>query len=107
MSGLGRASKRRPVRSRPWTIAGGRAPDYSDDARLRHHAHLTDPQLGAPWPRRWRAQLPGGYDAAVRRLGDVWDCPDDGTASVTGYRCASCGHTRAEAAGTRAQDAKP
>jgi hypothetical protein len=73
---------------------------------VRHHAHLTDPQLGASWPRRWRAHLRGGYDAAVRRLGDVWDCPEDGSANVTGYRCATCGRTQTQASDTRAQGTK-
>ena len=56
---------------------------------------LTDPSLvGA-----FRARFPDGqvadYDEMVRALGYVWDCPQDGAANVTGFRCALCGRTRA------------
>jgi hypothetical protein len=35
----------------------------------------------------------------IRALGYVWDCPIEGTANVTGYRCATCKRTLAEAGG--------
>ena len=35
------------------------------------------------------------YDEMVRLLGYVWDCSHDGTANVTGHRCATCRRTRA------------
>jgi hypothetical protein len=82
----------------PWTVAGGPDPDYGDGERRNHHTCLTDPALIAPHDMRWRSPSPSEYDSAVRQLGHVWDCAHDGTANVTGYRCARCGRTHAEAA---------
>jgi hypothetical protein len=46
--------------------------------------------------RRFKAHSHAGYDEMVRLLGYVWDCPHDGAANVTGFRCAACGRRRAE-----------
>jgi hypothetical protein len=83
----------------PWTIAGGPDPDYDDPQRAVHHALLTDPLLLTCFRRRFPHRGNVDYDEMVRLLGYVWDCPDDGTANVTGYRCAVCGGTRASALG--------
>lgn len=78
----------------PWTVAGGPDPDFAETERTMIHALLTDVDL----LRCFRARFPEhgelGYDEMVRRLGYVWDCPLDGTANVTGYRCAACVRTR-------------
>lgn len=37
------------------------------------------------------------YDEMVRLPGDVWECPHDGTANVTGYCCAARRRTRSAA----------
>src|SRR4051794_15036542 len=81
----------------PWTIAGRPDPDYDDAERTVHHALLTDPSLLTRFRRRFPRRREVDYDEMVRRLGYVWDCPHDGTANVSGYRCAGCGCTRAAA----------
>jgi hypothetical protein len=81
----------------PWTCAGEPDPDYDDAARTCHQALLTDPQLLTCFRRRFPEHGAVSYDDMVRLLGYVWDCPHDGTANVTGHRCAACGRTRAAA----------
>lgn len=84
-------------RFRPWTNAGEPDPAYDQAARVTHHALLTDPQLLTCFRRRFPEHGFVSYDEMVRLLGYVWDCPHDGMANVTGYRCARCRRTRAEA----------
>jgi hypothetical protein len=86
----------------PWTAAGGADLDYDDITRTVHRALLTDPNLLTCFRRRFPEERDADYDRMVRLLGYVWDCPHDGTANVTGCRCAVCGRTRA-AAGSSAQ----
>jgi hypothetical protein len=31
------------------------------------------------------------YERMIRALGLVWECPDDATVNVVGYRCGGCG----------------
>jgi hypothetical protein len=81
----------------PWILGSAVDPEVADETRERIHAALTDPQL----KRRFRLQHPlllgADYDEMVRVLGYVWDCPADGTANVTGYRCPRCGRGRSAA----------
>jgi hypothetical protein len=77
----------------PWSVAGGSDPDFDDAARTSHHALLTDPNLLTCFRRRFPGHARATYDEMVRALGYVWDCPHDGAANVTGYRCARCGGT--------------
>jgi hypothetical protein len=77
----------------PWTTAGG--PDFGHDAteREERHAWLTDPRLA----ERFRLIDPHAepvYDHMIRVLDLVWECPDDATVNVVGYRCAGCGSSR-------------
>jgi hypothetical protein len=88
---------------RPWTAAGGADPDFDEVTRTVHHALLTDPNLLTCFRRRFPEEAGADYDRMVRLLGYVWDCPHDGTANVTGCRCAACGRTRAAAAGSAQQ----
>jgi hypothetical protein len=81
----------------PWTLAGGADPDFSEVDRNAHHMLLTDPQLFCCFRRHFPDRGQIDYDEMVRCLDYVWDCPDDATANVTGYRCGSCGRTRAKA----------
>src|SRR4051812_29903851 len=81
----------------PWTLSGGVDPDFSESDRHAHHALLTDPQLLGCFRSRFPGRGAIHYDEMVRCLGYVWDCPHDATANVTGYCCAGCGRTRAEA----------
>jgi hypothetical protein len=81
----------------PWTAAGAPDPDFDDAVRIVHQALLTDPQLLLCFRRRFPEWRDAGYDDMIRLLGYVWDCPRDGTANVTGLRCATCGRTRAGA----------
>ena len=81
----------------PWTSCGEPDPDYADSARHTHHALLTDPQLLSCFRRRFRRHAQADYDDVVRLLGYVWDCPYDATANVTGFCCADCRRTRAQA----------
>ena len=83
----------------PWTLEGGIDLDYTDDARRRIRAQLTDPQLERRFHRRYPLWRRADYDEMVRALGYVWDCPYDGTANATGYCCATCRRGRAEAGG--------
>src|SRR4051794_7742935 len=89
-------SRTPPADWAPWTIAGDPDPDFDDADRVMHHLALTDRNL----LKRYKQQFPDAdadYDAIVRRLGHVWDCPEDRAANVAGFRCASCGRTRAQA----------
>src|SRR3954471_8713026 len=81
----------------PWTASGGPDPDFPESERQTHHALLTDPELLTCFRRRFRRHARADYDEMVRELRYVWDCPHDRTANVTGYCCARCGRTRAEA----------
>lgn len=79
----------------PWSRAGGPDPSVDDDARRLHHAFLTDPALMEQ--ARWHVltQAFDDYDTVIRLLDHVWDCPNDGSVNVTGFRCAACGELRA------------
>jgi hypothetical protein len=79
----------------PWTVSGGPDPDVDDRDRQMHHALLTDPSLLTCFRRRFPTREHAHYDEMVRLLDYVWDCPYDRTANVVGYRCGSCGRTRA------------
>jgi hypothetical protein len=81
----------------PWTACGDADPDFTDSDRLTHHALLTDPNLLIGFRRRFPRHAGADYDEMVRLLDYVWDCPHDGSANVTGHRCARCGRTRAHA----------
>jgi hypothetical protein len=77
----------------PWTLAGGPDSAYSAITREANHAWLTDPRLA----ERFRLIDPQGepaYDHMIRALNLVWECPDDATVNVVGYRCAGCGAGR-------------
>jgi hypothetical protein len=88
------AAARPAPEPRPWTLEGDYDPAYDDDQRELHHRLLTDPFLAAEFRRRFPLRRRPGYELMVRALGCVWDCPDDGTANVTGYCCAACGQPR-------------
>jgi hypothetical protein len=88
-----------PPRRAPWSIAGGPDPDFQASARETARARLTDPELITRFRRRFPTHRGADYDEMVRALGYVWDCPIEGTANVTGYRCATCKRTLAEAGG--------
>lgn len=77
----------------PWSRAGGPDPGFDEIERRFHHRVLTDP--GLMDHGRWHG--PGDYDAVIRLLDHVWDCPDDGAVNVTGFRCAACGQARGPA----------
>src|SRR4051794_7518826 len=81
----------------PWTCAGGPDRDYSSAARKEHLAALTDPDLAAR-ARTADPECEPDYERMIRLLELVWDCPDDGSVNVTGYRCPGCGASRAVAA---------
>jgi hypothetical protein len=83
----------------PWTTRGDADPDFAETDRQTHQALLTDADLLGCFRRRFPRHAGADYDTMVRFLGYVWDCPHDGTANVTGYRCGCCGRTRAEALG--------
>lgn len=88
-----RVDSERPLDPAPWTMAGGPDLSYDDVARERHQAWLTDPRL----VERFRLLEPDAepvYDRMIRALGLVWECPDDATVNVVGYRCAGCGSSR-------------
>jgi hypothetical protein len=95
-------TRSRRVAFGPWTNAGAPDPDYDQATRVTHHALLTDPQLLKCFRRRFPEHGRTSYDAMVRLLGYVWDCPHDRTANVTGHRCARCRQTRAAAEETAA-----
>src|SRR4051794_5819706 len=91
-------SRARPGDWGPWTIAGDPDPDFDDADRVTHHLALTDRNLLKRYEQQFGdADADAGYDAIVRRLGHVWDCPEDRAANVAGFRCATCGCTRAQA----------
>ena len=79
----------------PWTVCGGPDPDFDDLGREMHHALLTDSNLLTCFRRRFPTRRHMHYDEMVRLLGYVLVCPHDGTANVVGYRCGTCGSTRA------------
>ena len=81
----------------PWTLAGEPDPDFSDSERHTHHWLLTDPRLLSCFRARFPEHGDIDYDAMVRCLGYVWDCPYDASANVTGHCCGVCGRTRAVA----------
>src|SRR4051794_35560939 len=80
-----------------WKTAGAPDPDFDDAVRTAHHAALTDPALLERYRERYPRAPDTGYDAIVRQLDHVWDCPVDGAANVVGFCCATCGRTRADA----------
>src|SRR5690349_13885383 len=82
---------------RPWTLEGDIDLNYTDDVRRHNHAALTDARLTTRFRRQFPRVRAAEYDAMIRALGYVWDCACDGTVNVTGFRCATCGHSRAEA----------
>jgi hypothetical protein len=77
----------------PWTIAGGPDPAYTAADRQRHRRWLTDPGLTERFQRLHPQDEPV-YERMIRALELVWDCPDDGTVNVVGYRCSGCGVVR-------------
>ena len=83
----------------PWTLAGGPDPDFDDVDRQVHHELLTDSNLLSCFRRRFPEHRHVDYDHMVRLLEYVWDCPHDGTANVTGFRCVRCGRSRTDALG--------
>ena len=84
------------VATRPWTLEGPVDLDFDDEVRERNRRQLTDPHLTRRFRRKHPLRLGATYDEMVRALDCVWDCPDDGTANVTGFCCATCGRARAE-----------
>jgi hypothetical protein len=93
----------RRARYGPWTSAGEPDPDHDDATRAANQWLLTDPELGGNFRRRFPKHGSASYDEMVRMLGYVWDCPHDGTANVTGHRCATCRRTHATAQDTSAR----
>jgi hypothetical protein len=83
----------------PWTASGKPDPAYDEVDRQVHQLLLTDPNLLTCFRRRFPEHGDADYDAMVRLLDYVWDCPFDGVANVTGFRCGHCERTRAEASG--------
>ena len=81
---------------RPWTLEGPVDLDFDDEVRERNRRQLTDPHLTRRFRRKHPLRFGATYDEMVRALDCVWDCPDDGTANVTGFCCATCGRARAE-----------
>src|SRR4051794_15452587 len=81
----------------PWTVAGGPDCDFDNVTRAMHHALLTDVNLVTAFRRRFPDRCDAHYDELVRLLEYVWDCPHDRTANVVGFRCGSCGQSRAAA----------
>jgi hypothetical protein len=86
------------MEARPWTLEGPVDLQFDDETRERIRAELTAPDL----KRRFRLRHPfrrgASYDEMVRVLGFVWDCPEDGTANVTGFCCATCGRAHHDVA---------
>ena len=77
----------------PWTTSGGPDFGYDETARKGRRSALTDPRM----VERFRLVDPHGapvYERMIRVLELVWECPDDGTVNVVGYRCGGCGSTR-------------
>jgi hypothetical protein len=81
----------------PWTCAGEPDPDYDEATRAGNQRRLTDPGLVGTFHWRFPEHGSASYDEMIRLLAYVWDCPHDGTANVTGHRCATCHRTRAAA----------
>ena len=102
-----RATVFRSRQRAPWTVAGGPDPVFDDVDRRIHHALLTDPLLLRGFRRKFPHRGHVDYDEMVRLLGYVWDCPHDGSASVTGYRCGGCGRTQAAALGAAGRTQLP
>ena len=65
----------------------------------RMYAELTEGYRTDPDALINRACFEVDYDEMVRLLEYLWDCPHDGTANVTGYRCGRCGRSRQDALG--------
>ena len=74
----------------PWSVAGGPDLSYSDEARTDTLRLLTDPGLGVSFQHTHRRVEPTDYEAIIRLMNLVWDCPDDAAVNATGYRCAGC-----------------
>ena len=101
-----RLDSRKPRDPAPWTTAGGPDFSYDDFARERHRAWLTDPRLGERF-RLLEPHAQPAYDHMIRALALVWECPDDATVNVVGYRCAGCGSRREVATlAARCRDAR-
>jgi hypothetical protein len=77
----------------PWTTAGGPDFDYDAATREQRQAWLTDPRLVERF-RRSEPHAEPDYEHMIRMLDLVWECPDDATVNVVGYRCAGCGSSR-------------
>jgi hypothetical protein len=82
----------------PWTLAGGRDPDFNELERRTHHRLLTDPGLADRYRRRFPDRPLADYDDMIRALGHVWECRHDHTLNVTGHLCDACREPRAGAA---------
>ena len=76
-------------------MAGDPDPGFDDATRVKHQMLLTDASLLSCFREHFPEQAGARYDAMIRLLGYVWDCAFDGTANVTGHRCAACGRTYA------------
>jgi hypothetical protein len=79
----------------PWTRAGAPDAAYSDADRERNVWLLTDPDLATGFRYAHRRLGPTDYEAMIRILDLVWECPQDGHVNVTGFRCAGCSVSRA------------
>ena len=77
----------------PWTTAGGPDLRYHEATRQERRAWLTDPRLTERF-RQIDPHTEPVYEHMIRALDLVWDCPDDSTVNVVGYRCAGCGSSR-------------
>jgi len=84
------------VGTRPWTLEGPVDLGFDDETRERNRSQLTDPHLTRRFRRKHPFRRRASYDEMVRALDFVWDCPEDGTANVTGFCCAACGRARAD-----------
>jgi hypothetical protein len=77
----------------PWSTAGGADLSYDVATREERRAWLTDPALVERF-RRVDGHAEPVYEDMIRVLDLVWECPDDGSVNVVGYRCAGCGSGR-------------
>ena len=84
------------AQSSPWSIAGGADLTYGDEHRQQSVWLLTDPGLEANFRYAHRKLHQPDYDTMIRALNLVWDCPDDASVNVVGYRCAGCFASRAQ-----------
>src|SRR3954467_12881424 len=75
----------------PWSVAGGPDAWASASECCTHCRALTAADLVDSYRRRFPNVEYPGYDAVIRRMGHVWDCPSDGAVNVVGYLCAHCG----------------